>query len=431
MPADADPVLADVVDRGLFLVDLARRLTGDPATLETELAAPTRRRLLAASKPGVVMEVERVPFSDLTPATVEQLANAHRPVVLAGACAGVEATRWSVDDMDRLFGEFSCALRTPDEPSTPGRARDLLDRFRDGSANRTYLDNASDIPAGVPGFREAVGVDRVAARLPTEWSFLAAQVFLGGALTSTPSHCADNTTLFFQLQGRKHWAFVHQAESARMYAYPSTSGIYRHSPVLHADPATADTYPLYPGAQRLTTTLEPGDVLLLPRWWWHEVWNEGGPNFGVTTRWGPPMYDRMKDQNIPYLLSNTLMPSPALEQVQRGGALRDAEFRRTYYDGILDRVTVTREGKALLPDFRRDREAGEVDPSVVADRIGSMGRADLLMNGLAAILELEGQADTSVFRGLPFPRVARHLARWKPGPRPDPAELVGRFLEPR
>ena len=42
---------------------------------------------------------------------------------------------------------------------------------------------------------------------------------------------------------------------------------------------------LYARLPRVCTTLEPGDALLSPSWWWHRVENLAPVNVGVSSRW--------------------------------------------------------------------------------------------------------------------------------------------------
>ncbi|MCA9488720.1 MAG: cupin-like domain-containing protein [Myxococcales bacterium] len=370
-------------------------------------------------------QAERIPSEGLTPDHIAELVVAHRPVVISGGCAAAAAIGWTLDDLEARFGGYDCVLRTPQRMSLPARVGELISAFREERADGLYLDNASD-PVQTPGFHHDTGVEAFAARLPKEWSHLLTQIFLGGPGTVTPHHCVDNTNLFFQMQGRKHWALVHRTESARMYAYPSSSGLYRHSALRSWD---ATRYPLYDQAIRYEATLEPGDVLVLPRWWWHEVRNEGALNFGVTTRWRPPMFDRLRDQNLPYLLSDTLLPPDALATFQDGRVLRDAEVRQQFYERRLDLVTLSEEGRRSLPDFSRDFEAGERDLQGVADELAAAGVTDTVAEVLDWLVCWEAErGGQSVFEDIPFGHTMRHRSRWRSRALPGVVELLSSFL---
>ena len=47
----------------------------------------------------------------------------------------------------------------------------------------------------------------------------------------------------------------------------------------------ADKYPLMMSCPRVEVVLEPGDVLINPPWWWHEIENVSETTVAVATRW--------------------------------------------------------------------------------------------------------------------------------------------------
>ncbi len=422
---DATPP-AEPVDRALFLVALARRVTRNPGLLERSLAAPTRRELLADARAGERRDLLRVPVEECGPEAFKRILGLQCPVVIERGCLGAPAVGWSLDDMDRRFGAFECSLRSPERATRRGHVREVLELARARRITGLYLDNVADIAARVPGFSADIGFDALAPLFPAGWAPLVTQMFLGGPATGSSFHCADNTTLFQNLQGTKHWTFVHQSQSAWMYTYPSTSGIYYHSPVQEADPRVMERYPLYARVVRFETTLHPGDVLLLPRWWWHAVRNEGDLSFGCATRFAAPVYARMSGQNLLNLVSDLVFPSQAIDEFKKVGAIHDELFRNRFYEGPLDVITVEPEARRSLPDFGRDGEAGEIDLDAVAEELSPETAAGaLLCNALQCLHRLEEDSGHgSVFRDIPFSTTARHVARWTPSAAPSEARRV-------
>ena len=108
------------------------------------------------------------------------------------------------------------------------------------------------------------------------------QVFIGGKGTRTSLHCAGEHNLFTQVEGRKHWHLIEP--SADIWLDPPIT----RTPYFYSmfDPASVD-YDRYPGmeyAQVWECSLEPGDVLFNPPFWWHQVTNIT-PSIGVGFRW--------------------------------------------------------------------------------------------------------------------------------------------------
>ena len=108
------------------------------------------------------------------------------------------------------------------------------------------------------------------------------QVFIGGQGTRTSLHCAGEHNLFTQVHGKKHWYFIEP--KADPWLNPPVS----RTPYFYSmfDPECPD-YESYPGmaaTQIWECTLEPGDVLFNPPFWWHQVRNIT-PSIGVGFRW--------------------------------------------------------------------------------------------------------------------------------------------------
>jgi hypothetical protein len=175
-------------------------------------------------------------------------------------------------------------------------------------------------------------------------------------------------------------------------------------------------FPLYGGTTRLEAELGPGDVLFLPRWWWHAVRNDGAMSFGCSVRLGAPIHERLPAQNLPYTLSNLVHPSEALRAYMKGATVTDELFRDHYYDELLDLITVDREARRELPDFTRDAEAGAPDPARVAAELAlSGGGKDPVLDALDGLTRWEeANQGASVLREIPYYKTARHAARWQP-----------------
>ena len=108
------------------------------------------------------------------------------------------------------------------------------------------------------------------------------QVFIGGKGTRTSLHCAGEHNLFTQVYGKKHWYFI-EPQADVWLRPPVTRTPYFHSMF---DPEKPD-YGAYPGMASMQIwecTLEPGDVLFNPPFWWHQVHNLT-PSIGVGFRW--------------------------------------------------------------------------------------------------------------------------------------------------
>lgn len=103
------------------------------------------------------------------------------------------------------------------------------------------------------------------------------EMFVGGPKVGSSFHCAGGDNFFLMVSGRKQWTFVDPRNWMAMYA---TVGRNRESVVFTSPICSAtydleqrEKYPLFAKIPKYRVTLEPGDLLLNPSMWWHEVQN--------------------------------------------------------------------------------------------------------------------------------------------------------------
>jgi hypothetical protein len=111
------------------------------------------------------------------------------------------------------------------------------------------------------------------------------QLFLGRKGTGTSFHCANIWNLFVMVSGSKRWTLIDPKYSYWMYPRISPNMTYvssYHTSYQHLD---TEACPLMARCPRLEVLLEPGDVLINPPWWWHEIENVTPTTVAVATRW--------------------------------------------------------------------------------------------------------------------------------------------------
>jgi hypothetical protein len=96
------------------------------------------------------------------------------------------------------------------------------------------------------------------------------KLWLSAAGTRSPLHQDLVPNLYAQLAGRKQVTLFRPADGRHLYRHPLYSKVPNFSRV---DPAEPDhtRFPRYRDARPLTVTLAPGDLLYLPRLWWHQM----------------------------------------------------------------------------------------------------------------------------------------------------------------
>ncbi|KAM4731663.1 HSPB1-associated protein 1 homolog isoform 2-T3 [Anableps anableps] len=97
-------------------------------------------------------------------------------------------------------------------------------------------------------------------------------LWIGTEGANTPCHLDTyGCNLVLQVQGRKRWHLFPPEDTAKLYPTRipyEESSIFSQVDVLHPD---LRKFPEFQGARAHMVTLEPGQVLYVPRHWWHYV----------------------------------------------------------------------------------------------------------------------------------------------------------------
>lgn len=97
-------------------------------------------------------------------------------------------------------------------------------------------------------------------------------LFIGGGNTLTPIHNALSNTVFIQIYGTKKWTFWEPSERFFLNVRANRRAYFFSQMRLQVP--NPDDFPLAKYCTRFEVTLEPGDVLWFPAFYWHHVVNE-------------------------------------------------------------------------------------------------------------------------------------------------------------
>jgi hypothetical protein len=246
--------------------------------------------LEANNAPAVEMPLPRVNIEQMTAdAFFEAFIKRPHPVVIEGFQA--RAKHWTVDWFMQKFGDVQ-----------------VLVSDNNANENRMAPLRSEQIFHKHPELTNELGLEEAYRFMKSPLS--AMQMFLGMRKgTGSPFHCAMNYNLFLQLDGKKKWTFVDPEYTLLMYPVVSDYNAYQASLVGMPEEVDLDRFPLYRYCPRFSVTLEPGDAMLNPPWWYHAVENVTDHTLAVATRWlsnvVPPGY---KDPNHVYTALNYLTP---------------------------------------------------------------------------------------------------------------------------
>ena len=257
------------------LVDLALQLRDEPDSRSAHGgdAGVDRRR-----------QVDRI--SDIDPREFQSRYFAtDTPVVIAGVGADWPAARWTQAMLGSRYPNTTVRLlkAAPDEPKArPGEGRDATyAEIADSTASGGDLyARFSGIMHQHPELIDDVDVDWFRAMRNDRRSFENWGFFMGAAGTATGLHSSIAPNLFYQISGRKRW-WIYPARAAPFFAPPAKCSPYFYSEVDVSDPVRSPIARSVPG---WIADLEPGDVLYVPAFAWHQVYNPTA-TIAVGYRW--------------------------------------------------------------------------------------------------------------------------------------------------
>lgn len=291
-----------------------------------------------------VLEIPRVKREDATPERIREALRTNMPTVFEGLMADSEAVQtWSHEFFRDTYPDVRVPLMmggARDEelgsgnPTLAEIMNGVIEAERihnepvppdgvHGDAYPMQVNNFSSLFAADPTLLRSTGIEQMA-----EWTGRkthGGQLFMQFTGAFTPYHCANEVNFFFMIKGRKTWRFVHPKHTAWMEAVFSTKGVY------------ADTdfeFGQHPvGVPVYEAVVLPGDVLLNPPWWWHQVVTDEAA-IGVSTRWMSWAHRFVSPNSLFSLLQWTCPHQWSIlyEDYIRGGLLTDEKWVETFED---------------------------------------------------------------------------------------------------
>jgi ribosomal protein L16 Arg81 hydroxylase len=202
----------------------------------------------------------------------------HRPVILQGFLEGWPLMeRWQPLALARDYGEVEVEVMAgresradhdtaPDPCRAVMRLRDFIHRLLEGGpTNDLYLTarnfalEREELRGLLEDVRHPPGFLRP-TRKPG-----AIKLWVGPAGTRTALHHDLGAVLFGQVHGRKRFWLIPSFETGRVYNHHT---VWSAVDAEHPDLAR---FPAFREAHVLEAVVEPGEMLLIPAGWWHQV----------------------------------------------------------------------------------------------------------------------------------------------------------------
>ncbi len=210
-----------------------------------------------------------------SPAVFADYVRRGRPVVITGAMDDWPARYWSPQYFKSAYGDRLI-------PVAPIRDRMVVygAEFGVGFEQIRFGEWLDGLLAGAPP--SSYAMLHVAEVLPELEADLRRPAFcprapwwqtrfwMSPADTGSPMHQDLPDNLLAQIVGRKRIILIPARDSWRMYRYSMTSHLPQYSRVDAERPDLA-RFPRFARARQMVVEIGPGDLLYLPRLWWHQV----------------------------------------------------------------------------------------------------------------------------------------------------------------
>lgn len=293
-------------------------------------------------------QVPIINIEDLTQKKFIKLTNNFTtPLVVKGFVKNSPATQnWSPQYLSENYG--STQLPTIENANIKNNLSSAFSEYnyitvKDAMHNiinggKMYVNNVSRIFGYHPELLDDLDLDQIKkySGIDLKNSNNVTHMFIGGKNTGTTLHTSYTGNFFFNVKGQKKWILIDSKYSRYLQPILSKTGLFSVSKIeVFKDDTTINYFPRY------EFTLEEGDLLFNPPWWWHAVKNETEYTIGCANRFSS---FRVGMKNNPLYTSILLShPIDNYEYINVGTSKKDANLN---FDKILLR-DILRQNKKI------------------------------------------------------------------------------------
>lgn len=215
-------------------------------------------------------------------------SNEKKPVLLKDEVAGWEAARkWNPEYLDRVLGHRKVRVNFLKEDvlslNHPEKVKEKTLPFSEARRyicedGNYYLAQATieyplttRIVTGESGeFSELVGdIQRPRYLADFTKQCYVTNLWFGGDRCKTPLHYDDKENFFSQIFGKKRFLLFSPSQTDRLYQ--SHGETYSHLSRVNVFDPDESKFPRFKDAEGSEVVVEPGDMLYIPKGWWHAV----------------------------------------------------------------------------------------------------------------------------------------------------------------
>jgi len=227
--------------------------------------------------PGKLLELPSVDPSELTPEAVAEYMRWPIPLVIRRWAKDTRACRdWSPAFFKERYGATQVHSNDAKDNIVKMPMRDTIDRMESDKSH--YIANVSDLMNNFPDLERSLELEGFKTTLNAR-SLYGMQMFIGPEGRGTSLHAGAPLTMFMNIHGSKEWLLINPRHGLWMRPNHQRQGHHSESPRTAAELLDLVRYiPVY------RVALKPGDILLNPPWWWHQVRNLEGISIACSVR---------------------------------------------------------------------------------------------------------------------------------------------------
>ncbi|ACX95798.1 cupin-like domain-containing protein [Halothiobacillus neapolitanus] len=159
------------------------------------------------------------------------------------------------------------------------------------------------------------------------------QLFIQSQRSHTLWHTEPGYNYFVAIEGIKNWRVTSPYYSPGLYTVIKDNATYHVSRVdgrEQNDVIARRGFPLYQYMPKYSITVEPGDILMLPPWWWHTVSNQPGSH-SISLTFRTVAEPRLHAPMLDYLKWGDRNAKEIRRKVLQHGRLFDEDIAASLY----------------------------------------------------------------------------------------------------
>jgi lysine-specific demethylase 8 len=231
--------------------------------------------LSAASAQNEVTKIESQYLPESKAEFIEKYLNKSQPVLFKGIAKTWKSSDWDLDFFAQKFYDVDVLIQTDENLSESGYGS--VDTEYSQKTLKQYIDDIykNGIKAGYlsqfdildvhPGLQNALNFPRYYDSKYLE----RINLWIGPKGTQSKLHYDSDQNLFVQIYGKKIVTLISPDQSKKCYPVNITwYGGYSPIDVFEPD---FTKYPLFANVKMSRYELEAGDMIYIPKWWWHDI----------------------------------------------------------------------------------------------------------------------------------------------------------------